>query len=62
MDHRKKVKKRAWDFLRDEIAPDIALVQEAYWPDELGEGERFVYPESDEIPVKLQDSVGASGI
>ena len=58
MAHRKKVKQRAWDFLRYEVAPDIALVQEAHPPDSLGAGELFVYPEPEEIKGKI----GASGI
>src|SRR4030043_1658435 len=58
LNHRVKVKKRAWDFLRYEVAPDIALVQEAHPPDDLGEGERFAYPEMKEIRGKI----GASGI
>ncbi|HUU37490.1 MAG TPA: endonuclease/exonuclease/phosphatase family protein [Candidatus Desulfaltia sp.] len=58
MNHRVKLKKCAWNFLRYEVAPDIALVQEAHPPDDLGEGERFVYPEIEEIRGKI----GASGI
>lgn len=58
MAHRVRVKKRAWGFLRYEVAPDIALVQEAHPPDSLGEREQFVYPEKEEIGGKI----GASGI
>jgi len=56
MAHRVRVKKRAWDFLRYELAPDIALVQEAHPPDSSRDGEQFVYPE------EAIGSIGASGI
>jgi len=58
MNHRVRLKKRAWDFLRYEIAPDIALVQEAHPPEDLRQGEAFFYPEPSEICGKI----GASGI
>lgn len=58
MNPRAKVYNRAWDFLRYEIAPDIALVQDALPPDELGEDEYFVYPKTKEINGKT----GGSGI
>jgi exonuclease III len=58
MNHRTKVKQRAWEFLRYEVVPDIALVQEAHPPDKLGREETFVYPKTNEIKGKI----GASGI
>jgi hypothetical protein len=58
MNHLVKAKKRSWDFLRYEINADIALVQEAHPPDDLGEGERFVYPKTNEI----REKIGASAI
>jgi exonuclease III len=56
MAHRVRMKKRAWDFLRYEIAPDIAMVQEAHLPDSIREGEQFVCPEN------VTGTIGASGI
>ena len=56
MAHRVKVKKRAWDFLRYEIAPDIAMVQEAHPPNSSKDREQFIYPE------EVMVMIGASGI
>jgi len=56
MAHRVRMKKRAWDFLRYEITPDIAMVQEAHPPDSSQDGEQFVYPR------EVTGTIGASGI
>ena len=56
MNHGKRVKERAWDFLRYKVAPDIALVQEAHRPVGLGKGEQFIYPDT------VTGTIGASGI
>ena len=56
MNHNKKVKERAWDFLRYKVAPDIALVQECHPPGHLGNGEQFIYPDG------VTGTIGASGI
>jgi len=56
MAHRGRMKKRAWDFLRYTIAPDIAMVQEAHPPDSSKDGEQFVYPG------EVTGTIGASGI
>jgi hypothetical protein len=56
MAHRKMVKERAWNFLRYEVAPDIALVQEGHPPGRLGDSEQFIYPN------KVTGTIGASGV
>lgn len=56
MAHRVRAKKRAWDFLRYEIAPDIALVQEAHPPVDFRDGEKFIFPDD------VTGTIGASGI
>ncbi len=56
MAHRVRMKKRAWDFLRYEIAPDIAMVQEAHPPESFKDGEQLEYPEN------VTGPIGASGI
>jgi exonuclease III len=56
MAHRVRLKKRAWDFLRYVIAPDLALVQEAHPPESFRDGAQFIYPEN------VTGTIGASGI
>ena len=58
MNPRAKEKQKAWDFLRYELAPDIALVQDAISPEELGQGEQFIYPKEE----KNKSDIVASGI
>ncbi len=56
MNHNRKAGKCAWDFLRYEVKPDIALVQEAHLPVDILPGEQFIYPDT------VTGSIGASGI
>jgi len=56
MNHNKRAKERAWDFLRNKVVPDIALVQEAHLPDSLASDEQYIYPD------EVTGTIGASVI
>lgn len=56
MNHNKRAGKRAWDFLRYTLEPDLALVLEAHPPVHLANGEHFIYPAG------VTSTIGTSGI